>query len=63
MERIKELNEEANKIATQLLREDMPEAGHVYNDETRLKAMEVYALLISAEKNENKISRGDNNEY
>lgn len=52
MERISELKEEAYKIATLLMHEDIPGAGYVYNAETRLKAMEVYALLTSVEQKE-----------
>ena len=52
MERISELKEEAYEIATQLMREGIPSAGHVYNAETRLKAMEIYALLTFVEQKE-----------
>lgn len=50
MEHIKELKEEAYKIATQLIRPGYPEFGHIHDTNTRLKAMEVYARLISAEQ-------------
>lgn len=50
MENITELKKEAYKIATQLKHPGYPEHGHVHDTNTRLKAMEVYARLISAEQ-------------
>lgn len=54
MEHIKELKEEAYKIATQLIRPGYPEFGHIHDTNTRLKAIEVYALLTSTEEVSNK---------
>lgn len=50
MENITELKKEAYKIATQLKHPGYPEYDHVHDTNTRLKAMEVYARLISAEQ-------------
>lgn len=50
MEHITELKEEAYKIATHLKYPGYPEHGYIHDTNTRLKAMEVYARLISAEQ-------------
>jgi hypothetical protein len=50
MEHIKELKEEAYKIATNLKHPGYPEYGYTHDTNTRLKAIEVYARLISAEQ-------------
>lgn len=51
MERIKELKEEAYKIATaSYYIGGTKTTAPAYNAETRLRAMEVYARLISAEQ-------------
>ena len=50
MENITELKKEAYKIATQLQYPGYPEYGYTHDTNTRLKAMEVYARLISAEQ-------------
>lgn len=50
MENIKELKKEAYKIATHLKYPGYPEYGYTHDTNTRLKAMEVYARLISAEQ-------------
>lgn len=50
MENIATLKAEAYKIATQLKHPGYPEYGHIHDTNTRLKAMEVYARLISAEQ-------------
>lgn len=50
MENIATLKAEAYKIATCQMRPGYPEFGYVHDTNTRLKAMEVYARLISAEQ-------------
>lgn len=50
MENIATLKAEAYKIATHMMRPGYPEFGYVHDTNTRLKAMEVYAKLISAEQ-------------
>ena len=50
MENIATLKAEAYKIATHQLRPGYPEFGYVHDTNTRLRAMEVYAKLISVEQ-------------
>ena len=50
MENIKALKKEAYKIATHLKNPGYPEYGYAHDTNTRLKAMEVYARLISVEQ-------------
>lgn len=50
MENIKTLKKEAYKIATHLKNPGYPEYGYAHDTNTRLKAMEVYARLISVEQ-------------
>ena len=50
MENIQQLKKEAYKIATHLKNPGYPEYGYAHDTNTRLKAMEVYARLISAEQ-------------
>lgn len=50
MENIQQLKKEAYKIATHLKNPGYPEYGYAHDTNTRLKAMEVYARLISVEQ-------------
>ena len=51
MENIATLKAEAYKIATHQMHPGYPEFGYVHDTNTRLRAMEVYARLVSVEMN------------
>lgn len=58
MENIVTLKAAAYEIATKELRPGYPECGYVHDTNTRLRAMEVYARLVSVEQ----IRKKENND-